>query len=182
MPDICHCKEVFSISIGERIIELRRAASLSQGQLAERMGVTRQAVSKWENDISTPDPLRLIQLADALDTDSEYLASGKHATIPSPPVIVHSVEEKPVYIEKVVEKPVYIEKTVEKPVYIEKEAPPREPKVVVREVPVDRVVERVVEKPVVKKVLRYRYRADPIALALAALGGLVLGIVIGLLL
>ena len=182
MLNIHHFKDVFFVSIGERIIELRRAASLSQGQLAERMGVTRQAVSKWENDISTPDPLRLIQLADALNTDSEYLASGKHATIPSPPVIVHSVEEKPVYIEKVVEKPVYIEKTVEKPVYIEKKAPPREPKVVVREVPVDRVVERVVEKPVVKKVLCYRYRADPIALALAALGGLVLGIVIGLLL
>ena len=169
------------MSIGERIIELRRAASLSQGQLAERMGVTRQAVSKWENDISTPDPLRLIQLADALNTDSEYLASGKHATVPSPPVVVHSVEEKPVYIEKVVEKPVYIEKTVEKPVYVEKKAPPREPKVVVREVPVDRVVERVVEKPVVKKVLRYRYRLDPVALALTALVAFAIGLAVGLL-
>ena len=104
------------MSIGERITELRKTASLSQGQLAQRMGVTRQAVSKWENDLSTPDPLRLIQLADALGTDSEYLASGQHATVPSPPVVVHSVEEKPVYVEKVVEKPVYVEKVVEKPV------------------------------------------------------------------
>ena len=44
------------MSIGERITELRKAASLSQGQLAERMDVSRQAVSKWENDLSTPDP------------------------------------------------------------------------------------------------------------------------------
>lgn len=171
------------MSIGERITELRKAASLSQGQLAQRMGVTRQAVSKWENDLSTPDPLRLVQLADALGTDSEFLASGQHATVPSPPVVVHSVEEKPVYVEKVVEKPVYVEKVVEKPVYIEKPVESRqEPKVVVKEVPVDRIVERVIEKPVVKKVLRYRYRTDPIALALAALGGLVVGIIAGLLL
>ena len=141
------------MSIGERITELRKAASLSQGQLAQRMGVTRQAVSKWENDLSTPDPLRLIQLADALGTDSEYLASGQHATVPSPPVVVHSVEEKPVYVEKVVEK----------------------------EVPVDRVVQRVVEKPVIQKVVRYRYRADPVMMVLAAIGGLVVGLVIGLL-
>ena len=159
------------MSIGERITELRKAASLSQGQLAQRMGVTRQAVSKWENDLSTPDPLRLIQLADALGTDSEYLASGQHATVPSPPVVVHSVEEKPVYVEKVVEKPVYIEKPAE----------PQEPKVVVKEVPVDRVVQRVVEKPVIQKVVRYRYRADPVMMVLAAIGGLVVGLVIGLL-
>ena len=165
------------MSIGERITELRKAASLSQGQLAQRMGVTRQAVSKWENDLSTPDPLRLIQLADALGTDSEYLASGQHATLPSPPVVVHSVEEKPVYVEKVVEKPIYIEK----PVYIEKPAEPQEPKVVVKEVPVDRVVQRVVEKPVIQKVVRYRYRADPVMMVLAAIGGLVVGLVIGLL-
>lgn len=159
------------MSIGERITELRKAASLSQGQLAQRMGVTRQAVSKWENDLSTPDPLRLVQLADALGTDSEYLASGQHATLPSPPVVVHSVEEKPVYVEKIVEKPVYIEKPPE----------PQEPKVVVKEVPVDRVVQRVVEKPVIQKVVRYRYRADPVLMVLAAIGGLVVGLVIGLL-
>uniref|UniRef100_UPI0040292C09 helix-turn-helix domain-containing protein n=1 Tax=Faecousia sp. TaxID=2952921 RepID=UPI0040292C09 len=159
------------MSIGERITELRKAASLSQGQLAQRMGVTRQAVSKWENDLSTPDPLRLVQLADALGTDSEYLASGQHATLPSPPVVVHSVEEKPVYVEKIVEKPVYIEKPAE----------PQEPKVVIKEVPVDRVVQRVVEKPVIQKVVRYRYRADPVMMVLAAIGGLVVGLVIGLL-
>ena len=96
------------MSIGERIISLRTAASLSQGQLADRMGVSRQAVSKWENDLSCPDPLRLIQLADALGTDVEYLASGIPHSPPAPPepIVIRQVEEKPVYIEKVVEKPV----------------------------------------------------------------------------
>ena len=100
------------MSIGERIISLRTAASLSQGQLADRMGVSRQAVSKWENDLSCPDPLRLIQLADALGTDVEYLASGIPHSPPAPPepIVIRQVEEKPVYIEKVVER------IVEKPV------------------------------------------------------------------
>ncbi len=160
------------MSIGERITELRKAASLSQGQLAERMDVSRQAVSKWENDLSTPDPLRLIQLAEALNTDSEYLASGKHALLPSPPIVLRQVEERPIYIEKVVEKPVYIEK----------ESSPTPPKVITKEVPVERIVEKVIEKPVLKKVVHVRYRNDPFLLILAAALGLVLGLILGLLL
>ena len=65
------------MSIGERIATLRKEHDISQGQLASLLDVSRQAVSKWENDSSSPDTLRLIQLADVLDTDVEYLATGK---------------------------------------------------------------------------------------------------------
>ncbi|MBQ8642364.1 MAG: helix-turn-helix domain-containing protein [Clostridia bacterium] len=41
--------------IGRNIYELRKQKGLTQAQLAEKMGVTEQAVSKWENEISTPD-------------------------------------------------------------------------------------------------------------------------------
>ena len=159
------------MSVGERIISLRTASSLSQGQLAERMGVSRQAVSKWENDLSCPDPLRLIQLADALNTDVEYLATGRHAAmkVPSEPIVIHQVVEKPVYVEKVVEKPVYLEKS---PLPV-----PEKVVTVTKEVP----VERIVEMPVVKKVVRVRYQNNPLTLLLAALLGLIIGIVIGLL-
>ena len=151
------------MSVGERIISLRTASSLSQGQLAERMGVSRQAVSKWENDLSCPDPLRLIQLADALNTDVEYLATGRHTAmkVPSEPIVIHQVVEKPVYVEKVVEKPVYLEKSP---------------------LPVpEKVVTVTKEVPVVKKVVRVRYQNNPLTLLLAALLGLIIGIVIGLL-
>ena len=163
------------MSIGERITSLRTAASLSQGQLADRMGVSRQAVSKWENDLSCPDPLRLIQLADALGTDVEYLASGVPHSPPAQPepIVIRQVEEKPVYIEKVVEKPVYIEKAP---------APPA-PKVVTvtKEIPVERIVEKVVEKPVIKKTVRVQYRTNPMDMVLACGAGLIIGILIGLL-
>ena len=54
------------MSIGERITQLRKEVSLSQGQLADMLGVSRQAVSKWENDLSNPDTLNLVRLADIL--------------------------------------------------------------------------------------------------------------------
>ena len=52
------------MSIGERITELRKMQNLSQGQLAQAMNVSRQAVSKWENDLSCPDISLLPQLAE----------------------------------------------------------------------------------------------------------------------
>lgn len=161
------------VSVGERIASLRSSSSLSQGQLADRMGVTRQAVSKWENDLSCPDPLRLVQLADALDTDVEYLATGVHCTVKAEPIVIHQVVEKPVYIEKTVEKPVYLEK--------QPDLPKEKVVTVTKEVPVERIVERVVEKPVVKKVVRIRYRNNPFVLLASAGVGLIIGLLIGLL-
>ena len=98
------------MSIGERIISLRNERNISQGQIAKALNVSRQAVSKWENDLSSPDTLNLIRLADLLNTDVEYLATGKSLPpSPSPaPIVVNLVkhEERIVEVEKIVEKPV----------------------------------------------------------------------------
>lgn len=94
------------MSIGERIIELRKEKELSQGQLADMIGVSRQAVSKWENDTASPDTLKLIRLADALDTEIEYLATGKKPVYLPAPVVVNLSEKVDRIVERVVEKPV----------------------------------------------------------------------------
>lgn len=98
------------MSIGERIISLRNERNISQGQIAKALNVSRQAVSKWENDLSSPDTLNLIRLADLLNTDVEYLATGKSLpSSPSPaPIVVNLVkhEDRIVEVEKIVEKPV----------------------------------------------------------------------------
>lgn len=98
------------MSIGERITSLRNERNISQGQIAKALNVSRQAVSKWENDLSSPDTLNLIRLADLLNTDVEYLATGKSLP-PSPPpapIVVNLVkhEDRIVEVEKIVEKPV----------------------------------------------------------------------------
>ena len=94
------------MSIGVRITELRNEKKLSQGQLADILGVSRQAVSKWENDKTSPDTLNLIKIADVLDTEIEYLATGRHPVYLPAPVVVNVSEKVDKIVERVVEKPV----------------------------------------------------------------------------
>ena len=96
------------MSIGERITELRTQRNLSQGELASALSVSRQAISKWENDQSSPDTIHLIQLADLLDTEVAYLATGVKPVYEEAPIVVNLVkkEDRVVEVEKVVEKPV----------------------------------------------------------------------------
>ncbi len=64
-------------TLGERIAEKRKARGLKQDELAERLGVSAQAVSKWENDISCPDIMTLPQLAEILGCSIDELLTGK---------------------------------------------------------------------------------------------------------
>ena len=54
--------------LNENLQALRKAKGLSQEELAERLHVVRQTVSKWEKGLSVPDADLLIRLADVLDT------------------------------------------------------------------------------------------------------------------
>lgn len=64
-------------TIGKRISSARRELSLTQEGLAEAMGVSAQAVSKWENDISCPDISLIPKLARTLVMTTDELLSGK---------------------------------------------------------------------------------------------------------
>ena len=97
---------VILMSIGERIVQLRNDKVVSQGQLAQILGVSRQAISKWENDQSSPDTLHLIKLADVLDTEVEYLATGRKPVYEEAPIVVNMVHKVDKVVEKVVEKPI----------------------------------------------------------------------------
>ena len=64
------------MTLGQRIHELRTAAGLSQEQLAERLNVSRQAISKWELDTSAPDLDRLVLLGDLFGVSLDQLVRG----------------------------------------------------------------------------------------------------------
>lgn len=68
-------------TIGKRIAELRKNKGLKQENLAEMLGVSGQAVSKWENDQSCPDISLLPQLAQILGVTVDELLSGKKEEI-----------------------------------------------------------------------------------------------------
>ncbi|MBQ7337078.1 MAG: helix-turn-helix domain-containing protein [Clostridia bacterium] len=67
------------MTIGQRICELRKEKGYSQEYVAERLDVTRQAVSKWETDQCEPDTYNLIALSELFGVTVEYLATGKGA-------------------------------------------------------------------------------------------------------
>ncbi len=140
------------MSIGERITQLRKQHNISQQQLARLMDVSRQAVSKWENDLSSPDTIHLIRLADALSTDVEYLATGNS---PEPEVkekIVTVVQQ----VDRIVEKPIVIQKIVE--------------------------VEKAVQAPArtVKKVVRTKYVRNPLEFIVLGVVCFLIGFLIGM--
>lgn len=152
------------MSIGERITALRNERNISQYQLAQVMEVSRQAVSKWENGQSMPDSMKMIKLAEVLDTDVEYLTTGRQVVPTRPPVVLKSVET----VEKVVEKPVVqvVEKIVERKV----------------QVPVEVPVVEYIDRPVIKKVVRTRYLRNPMEYAIVGACGFIIGLLLGFLL
>lgn len=64
-------------TIGNRIAKFRKAKGMTQEELASIMGVSSQAVSKWENDASCPDISLLPQLCKTLGVTADELLTGK---------------------------------------------------------------------------------------------------------
>ena len=62
-----------NIEIANRLVELRRAHGYSQEELAGRLGVSRQAVSKWENGTSDPSTVNLLALAKLYGVSADEL-------------------------------------------------------------------------------------------------------------
>lgn len=65
-------------TIGNRIAKFRKAKGLTQEELANQLGVSSQAVSKWENDASCPDISLLPQLCKVLSISTDELLTGKN--------------------------------------------------------------------------------------------------------
>ncbi len=146
------------MSVGDRIIELRKKNNMSQAALAEAVGVSRQAVSKWETGLSLPDSTKLILLAQILCTDIEYLSTGRVNDAIRPPVVIKTIER----VETKVEVPVVkiqekiVEKVIEKPVI------------------------EYVERPIIRRVIQYRYRRNYLEYAIVGIGCFILGLLTAL--
>lgn len=69
--------------LSEKIYTLRRKSGLSQEQLAEKIGVSRQAISKWEGGLSTPELDKLRALSEFFHVSMDELTSEEVATIAS---------------------------------------------------------------------------------------------------
>ena len=61
------------MTIGEKLLRLRKARGWSQEALAERIGVSRQAVSRWEADSAKPDADKIVAICDLFGVSADYL-------------------------------------------------------------------------------------------------------------
>jgi transcriptional regulator with XRE-family HTH domain len=64
---------VFTITLGEKIHQLRKERGLSQEQLASKVTVSRQAISKWELGEAVPDVHNIVQLSKLFNVSTDYL-------------------------------------------------------------------------------------------------------------
>ena len=65
------------MELKDRIAAVRKAAGLTQEQLGELVGVSRQAVSKWESGQTVPDAATIAQLCEALHVSADYVLLGR---------------------------------------------------------------------------------------------------------
>lgn len=74
------------MTLGERIALARKRAGLSQEQLGEKLGVSRQAVSKWESSQNNPDVAYVAQMCRLLEVSSDWLLLGAESAQSAAPV------------------------------------------------------------------------------------------------
>lgn len=82
------------MTLGEKLLLLRKARQWSQEELAEQVGVTRQAVSRWEAGSAKPDADKLVSLCQTFGVTADYLLMEEEAPAPggtvSPDTPVHT--------------------------------------------------------------------------------------------
>lgn len=81
-------------NIGKNINKYRREKGMTQDQLAERLHVTRQAVSNWETGKTQPDVETLEGLAECLEVTVEELIYGKSSESQRPNIIIEKTAKK----------------------------------------------------------------------------------------
>ena len=66
------------MTFGEKLLKLRKESALSQEELAEKLGVSRQAVSRWENEGVLPDGLNLLGISKLFGVSTDYLLNDDY--------------------------------------------------------------------------------------------------------
>lgn len=82
------------MSLGETIFRLRTEKNMSQGDLADALDVSRQSISKWETDASTPELDKLVRLSELFGVTLDELVTGRKPETPEAP------EPKTVIVER----------------------------------------------------------------------------------
>lgn len=82
------------MNFGEKLYELRKLKNLSQEEVADKLNVTRQTVSKWETNQSTPDFDKIVPLCELFEISTEELLTGKKSEEKNDNINIKDVENE----------------------------------------------------------------------------------------
>ncbi len=98
------------MTISEKIIKMRKEQGLSQEAFAEKLGVSRQSVSKWESGASIPDTEKILSMSELFGVSTDYLLKDREEVTP---IVEEKEEEREAFIsESEVERKVKKKKPV----------------------------------------------------------------------
>ena len=81
------------MTFSEKIINLRKAHGWSQEDFAEKLNVSRQAISRWENDSALPDALNILQISKLFGVTTDYLLNDDYTSDKDIPVVKNATQE-----------------------------------------------------------------------------------------
>lgn len=82
------------MNIGEKLYELRKNKNLSQEEVAEKLNVTRQTVSKWETNQSSPDLDKILPICELFEISTEELLTGKKSEVNDESKVIEEIPTK----------------------------------------------------------------------------------------
>ena len=81
------------MTFSEKIINLRKAHGWSQEDFAEKLNVSRQAISRWETDSALPDALNILQISKLFGVTTDYLLNDDYTSDRDIPVVKNATQE-----------------------------------------------------------------------------------------
>lgn len=86
-----HLQEfIFIMKLSDKILKLRKIKGLSQEELAEKLNVSRQAISRWENETAQPDASNVLNLSKLFGVTADYLLNDDYQSDFDVPVVRQS--------------------------------------------------------------------------------------------
>ena len=79
--------------IGENIRSFRKKNDLTQEELADRLGVTYQSISRWENGTALPDAQNVLQISKLFGVTTDYLLNDDYTSDKDIPVVKNATQE-----------------------------------------------------------------------------------------
>jgi transcriptional regulator with XRE-family HTH domain len=84
--------------LADKIIDLRKKSGWSQEELADKMGVSRQSISKWEGAQSVPDMNKILKLSEVFGVTTDYLLKDELGTLDEPASVNEETEQNAIRV------------------------------------------------------------------------------------